>query len=355
MAADWRAIDLTEFLVQRGNVTEIPSDLLLLKHAQAFYGADRAVSSCLVSAHVCRAEDLRPPPGEFRIVETNGSIAPSRVMFVGTPPLHDFTYDRMESFARTSVEILAEFALPVRVITTTVHGTGYGLDSGESLQRLVHGFREGLAAWKASTIERIVFVTLDERQERILASVLSSLSPKDAIRGEISGVVQKTVQEMEVVASTKEPASETEPAASGSTQATGQSTKKRVFVAMPYSEEFENVYEFGIYPAVRNCGFICERVDEVHFTGDVLRKIREGIETADLMIADLSEARPNVYLEVGYAWGRGIDVIFLARKGEDLHFDVRTHRCIYYGRFAELAKRLETLLKGLDESKGEAP
>ena len=35
--------------------------------------------------------------------------------------------------------------------------------------------------------------------------------------------------------------------------------KKRVFVAMPFSDEFQNVYDFGIYPAVRNCGFICER------------------------------------------------------------------------------------------------
>ena len=35
---------------------------------------------------------------------------------------------------------------------------------------------------------------------------------------------------------------------------------------MPFSEEFQNVYEFAIYPAVRNCGFVCERVDEAHFT-----------------------------------------------------------------------------------------
>jgi hypothetical protein len=41
--------------------------------------------------------------------------------------------------------------------------------------------------------------------------------------------------------------------------------KRHVFVAMPFSEDFQNVYEFGIHPAARNCGYICERVDETHF------------------------------------------------------------------------------------------
>src|SRR6185295_12459413 len=81
--------------------------------------------------------------------------------------------------------------------------------------------------------------------------------------------------------------------------------KKVVFVAMPYADEFENVYEYGIYPAVRQCGFICEKVNEAHFTGDILQRIRHGIETASIVIADLTHARPNVYLEVGYAWGHG--------------------------------------------------
>ena len=119
---------------------------------------------------------------------------------------------------------------------------------------------------------------------------------------------------------------------------------------MPFSEDFQNVYEFGIYPAVRNCGFICERVDETHFTGDVLTRIRGGIEAADLVIADLTEGRPNVYLEVGYAWGRGIPVIFVAKKGETLHFDVSTHRCVFYGNFRQFAKDLEDLVRGIQAS-----
>jgi hypothetical protein len=60
-----------------------------------------------------------------------------------------------------------------------------------------------------------------------------------------------------------------------------------------------------------------------------------------------------VYLEVGYAWGRGVPVIFVAKKGEQLHFDVSTHRCIFYGRFSQFAKDLEKLIRGIEAMKEE--
>ena len=116
---------------------------------------------------------------------------------------------------------------------------------------------------------------------------------------------------------------------------------------MPFSEEFEDTYEFGIYAPVRNCGLICEKTNESAFTGDILHRIRDRIATADVVITDLSEGRPNVYLEVGYAWGKNVPVVILARDGEKLHFDVSTHRCIYYKSIRQLARDLEKLLRGL--------
>ena len=57
---------MIEFGVHRGDVPEVSSDLLLLKHAQACSGADGAV------------------------IETAGAIEATRVMFLGTPGLHDY-------------------------------------------------------------------------------------------------------------------------------------------------------------------------------------------------------------------------------------------------------------------------
>lgn len=125
------------------------------------------------------------------------------------------------------------------------------------------------------------------------------------------------------------------------------SEKRHVFVAMPFAEELQDTYEFGIYAPVRRCGFICEKVDEASFTGDILQRITERITTAEFVIADLTGERANVYLEVGYAWGKGVPVILLAREGEQVHFDVSTHRCIHYKRIGQLARELEKLIRGI--------
>ncbi|HLB54901.1 MAG TPA: hypothetical protein VJK71_07330 [Gemmatimonadales bacterium] len=319
---------MPEFKVKEGSVLEEPADLLLLKYAQDFYGADKAVALHLISARLCRDAELRPRPGDFVVIETNGAIAPKRVLFLGTPPLGSFNYDEMEVFARRAIEKIADLRAPIQDLTTTVHGTGYGLDAGEALQRLVQGFQDGLSTQRLRTIERITFLTLERREERMLSAALGAMA--------IDVRMKKAVSAAEFLP--------------GQEEATG-TKKPRVFVALPFSEEFQNVYEFGIYPAVRNCGFICERVDETHFTGDVLARIRGGIEAADLVIADLTEGRPNVYLEVGYAWGKAVPVIFVAKKGENLHFDVSTHRCIFYGKFSQFAKDLEALIRGIEATR----
>jgi hypothetical protein len=337
-----------EFTVQQGNVTRVPSDLLLLKYAQAFYGADEYVAEVLVSAGACSPDELRPRPDDFVIVDTKGVISPSRVMFLGTPPLHVFAYDEMRQFAARGVEILASQGLSARRMTTVIHGVGYGLDAVESLDSLMRGFSEALGRTPSLALEEIVFVERNQRRARTLASSLAGFSaPPLQPRSEM----QVDVGASHAQAPPSRPAPRDEPAdrppRPGDRPA---SAKRHVFVAMPYAEEFEDVYEFGIYEPVRRCGFICERVDRAAFTGDILQRIRQRIETADLVIADLTGGRPNVYLEVGYAWGKGTPVVFLARHGEEPHFDVRAHRCIYYKRIGQLARDLEKLIRGLGDS-----
>jgi hypothetical protein len=341
---------VTEFIVQAGDVTEVPSDLLLLKFAQNFYGADQTVASRLVADGVCRQAELRRAPGDFVCLETNATIAPQRVMFLGAPPLRSFNYGEMEVFARRAIEIVADLDLPVRTVTTTVHGTGYGLDGGESLERLVRGFRTGLANHPSVRIETITFLTLRQREERMLSAALESVAADQAVPAPAARAADGTRPRRVPAARPTSRGSVARRSDAPVVASRGISavSKRRVFVAMPFAEEFQNVYEFGIYPAVRNCGYICERVDEAHFTGDILGRIRASIESSALIVADLTEARPNVYLEVGYAWGRGIPVICVARKGEKLHFDVSTHRCVFYGRFTQFAKDLEELIRGIE-------
>src|SRR5215475_1872486 len=96
-------------------------------------------------AGICSEKEISPKLDDFVIVETENVIAPARVLFVGTPPLRDFSYGQMYHFAARAIEIVAERELQVALMTTTIHGVNYGLDAIESFQSLVHGFQAGLA------------------------------------------------------------------------------------------------------------------------------------------------------------------------------------------------------------------
>lgn len=327
-----------KFAVQHGDVTEVPSDVLLLKYAQAHYGADECVAHLLVEAGICGWHDLRPSPDEYVVIDAQG-VLPSRcLLMIGTPPLEGFGYEEMEHFARRANQILQDQFGSVRTVTTTVHGVGYGLDGGEALQRLIAGFtREGKGQTNR-VVDQVIFLSTNERDVRMLSSTLQSLEHHQAPIARETPTpyvdVSDEYVDLDSEISEFEAAPESTP-------------KKRAFVAMPFDEASLNVYEFGIYPAVRNCGMLCERVDEAHFTGDVMGRIRSGIESADIVIADLTGGRPNVYLEVGYSWGCGVPVILVAQKGEQLPFDVSTHRCLFYGSFSRFAVELEQLLRGV--------
>jgi hypothetical protein len=113
---------------------------------------------------------------------------------------------------------------------------------------------------------------------------------------------------------------------------------------MPFSKQFEDHYYYGIRKPVEDCGFLCIRADKEYFVGDIMSWIQRHINESSVVIADLSGASANVYLEVGYAWGVGKPCILLARRGEELRFDVSGHRCIYYDSIMELETELTKLI-----------
>jgi hypothetical protein len=115
-----------------------------------------------------------------------------------------------------------------------------------------------------------------------------------------------------------------------------QRIEPRVFVAMPFKEEMDDTYHYGMVSATNAAGFLCERADLSAFTGDVLDWVKQRIRSASLVIADLTEANPNVYLEIGYAWGSGIPTVLVIKHGEPLKFDVRGQRCLVYKKIKDL-------------------
>jgi len=127
--------------------------------------------------------------------------------------------------------------------------------------------------------------------------------------------------------------------------------QKCLFVAMPFSLEMEDIYFYGIQRSADITGFSCDRVDQDAFTGDVLKRIKDGIETSVAIVADLTGSNPNVYLEVGYAWGKQKPTILLVQNGHELRFDVRGQRCLNYSNIRNLEDILTSELETL-KSKG---
>ena len=316
--------DAIELVVQRDDVADVGADVLLLKYARRFYGADEVIMTRLSRAGITREAAVDPPEGEFVAIDTEGHISPTRVLFVGVPALREFRYKQMRCFAARALAICDEQDWPVKTLATTVHGAGYGLDIEESLHALVFGFQQAIARGQAPALERIVFVERNARRFDLLRTALSDLPEISRPSGRTSSV----------------------PILSGDGPAEPEK-KRLIFVAMPFSQEFDDVYQFGIYSTARRCGFVCERVDESYYAGNIVDRIMEGIRNADFMIADLTDERPNVYLEVGFAWGLGRPVILIARDGQRLHFDLSHHKCIFYPTIGKLADDLEQTIVDL--------
>src|SRR5215467_1679001 len=103
----------TRFTVLHDDITTLPSDLLLLKHAMGFHGGDLVVAHLLTGSRICTEDEISPHLDKFAIVDTRKLIAPARVMFLGTQHLGVFSYSQMRHFAARAIEIIKREKLSV--------------------------------------------------------------------------------------------------------------------------------------------------------------------------------------------------------------------------------------------------
>lgn len=119
------------------------------------------------------------------------------------------------------------------------------------------------------------------------------------------------------------------------------SDKLFAFVLMPFGAEFDDVYKLGIKEVANKLDVIAERVDEQSFSETILERIYRQIESADLIIADMTGRNPNVFYEVGYAHAKKKPVILITKAADDIPFDLKHHRHLIYGdRITDLRDKL---------------
>ena len=321
-----------EIAVINYDVVSFDSDVLVLKYAQAHFGLDRFISQKLIRLGV---DDtlFSPLPGIANYFNSRGGISASNVLIVGVKPLYDFNYKDIRSFARTALESLIDQEASIQHVCLTLHGANYGLDEIEAFESEVAGLIDGITGGRfPKEIRKISIIEIDKKRADRLNKTLTELIPKGYIEVNLKSYLRDVKQEV-----------------SEKFRSVGYSSsdKPYIFIAMPFLAEMEDVYDYGISNAVRKSGFLCERADLSVFTGDVMDWVKKRIKSASLVVADLTTANANVYVEVGYAWGSGVQTILLVQQAAQLKFDVRSQRCIVYTRIKELEEKLHNELISL--------
>ncbi len=336
-----------EFSIEQGDITTFNTDVLALKYAQDFFGTDGTVAQLLNRVGVS-IDSLRPRVGAYRYVETQECIHARYALFVGVPSLYDFNYQDIQEFASNVLRILGNVAPETRHLAMTIHGAGFGLDEIEAFLAQITGYLQALQSKQyPASLEKITILDIkSERVQRLRRAFeenfahvgFSKAKNRWNYRLETRGLKDTLKSSQQYTAATKKVGREIE-------------AKPHVFVAMPFKKDMDDVFYYGILRPVRASGFICERIDQEAFIGDILDQVKKKIETAAVVIAELSGANPNVYLEVGYAWGKERPTILLMKDEQELRFDVRGQRCLKYERIRDLEESLQKELSEL-KSKG---
>ncbi len=136
--------------------------------------------------------------------------------------------------------------------------------------------------------------------------------------------------------------------------------KKKCFVIMPVSktksctsDEWAGIFEHIIKPAVTGCklGFGCEQAKPR--TGAFIRDILDGLNRADVVIADLTDKNPNVFYELGIRHTLKNRTILIAQNIKHVPSDLRSYWVVTYKKDLtganEFKKKVREILREMQK------
>ena len=103
------------------------------------------------------------------------------------------------------------------------------------------------------------------------------------------------------------------------------------FVMMPFADPLGGYYATVYQPAIEKAKLKAVRADaEIFGTGKIIDQIWAGIHSARVLVAELTGRNPNVLYELGLAHALRKPVVLVSSNEDDVPFDVRHVRVIYY-------------------------
>lgn len=103
------------------------------------------------------------------------------------------------------------------------------------------------------------------------------------------------------------------------------------FVMMPFAAPLGDYYTKIYKPAIEKAGLRPVRADaDIFGTGKIIDQIWSGINSAKVLVAELTTRNPNVFYELGLAHALEKPVVLVSSNESDIPFDLKHIRVIYY-------------------------
>lgn len=85
------------------------------------------------------------------------------------------------------------------------------------------------------------------------------------------------------------------------------------------------------------------------------QEIFEKLHRSSIVITDLTGSRPNCFLELGYAFGRGLPTVVLAKNGTEHPFDIKTFSAHFWKTTGTVEERRRQFKEHLNSVKNRPP
>lgn len=115
----------------------------------------------------------------------------------------------------------------------------------------------------------------------------------------------------------------------------------QVFVVIAIGDpELDSAFHTVVQPTIESFGLRVVRVDQPHDSEPITNEILRYIDSSPIVYCDLTNERPNVYFETGYALALNRNIILARREGAKVHFDLDQRKAIIYDTPLDLREKL---------------
>ena len=132
-------------------------------------------------------------------------------------------------------------------------------------------------------------------------------------------------------------------------------TTPSVFVIMSFAEtgQYKDLYA-SIKRVCEKYEYDAQRVDESNLLKRIIPEIMRQVRQSAFVVADVTEAKPNVFYELGFSDGLGKEVILTAKAGTELPFDIQDVPVIFWESFVDFEEELEKRVAQIGQWQGRA-